>query len=130
MMAMTKAVKSVLNDYESKLAAAKHEIRIAAALSWTTSKEPKTIDTPYGQDTIGWSSHWHPEHMGRGLRIELGMSNGVSHNPTAIDRASTQGAGYLYGNRMDALLAARHKAARWCAEQLAAIDLQIEKEQV
>ena len=126
---MTKAEKATVVALGEAIDAARQETRLAKSLSWPVAPEPRRIATPYQNEvTSGWSSHWHPEFMGRGLRVVQGISDGVSHNPNGVDRVSTKGAGDFYANRLDALLVARHKATRWCAEQLAAIDREIELE--
>lgn len=102
------------------------EARIRAALRWTDPAPPPDVLPPEQVGdrflSTGFTFNAYTNS------IDVACSGPVSHAVGRTDTTTTQGGKRLYATRLLALRALRNAVERICAERLAAIDRQIERE--
>jgi hypothetical protein len=116
-VSMTKAEKAEVERLKTALG-------LALALRFTDADEEPDIPAPeWGKETTGWAFNRYS------LIVTQGWSASTCHGdgPARVKNGcASQGSVPLYSTKLRALRALRRNLERLCAEQLRAIDLQIE----
>lgn len=99
-------------------------LKTALALRFTDAPEDPDVPAPErGESTTGWAFNKYSRIVTPAWSHSTCHGNGPER---VRDGSATQGSVPLYSTKIRALLALRRNLERLCAEQLRAIDVQIE----
>lgn len=106
-------------------------VRVRAALSWPTEKEPKPKDLgkvfanrESGHLEVGWFAH---AYYG-GFGVSQGCSSASFHSDSRTDKTSSHGRGVQFHTKRDALLWCHWELCRIYAKELVRIEDAIAQE--
>lgn len=118
---MTKKEQAVVDNL-------KRELALARAFRRTDKVEPDVpIPTSHGTDALA-KGFLYAGSLSDYPRVEIACSSAVHHAFGRDDKTTTQNATRLYSTRLLALRALRHEVENSCAQRLARVDQDIEKE--
>lgn len=117
---------------QAEMDALRKEVRIARALRFSEPVEPDVpIPSGFSELSTGfyvWANGPDRVHH-RSVAVDVACSSSSGHAFGSTAKTNSQGPRRLYSSRLLALKAGRADLARQCAESLAWVDEQIEKEE-